>query len=104
MNDQRKTRQNIVLIICLTMLGYFGFHAVEGKHGLEARAVLLERASGLDRRLARLEAERRRLKRNVGLMRDDRIDPDMLAEQARRILVMTHPSDVVLIPAGRSLR
>lgn len=98
MIEQSTLRQNLVLVICLVMLGYFGFHAVEGKHGLEARAVLLKRASELDRRLARLEVKRLRLVRNVDLMSNDRLDPDMLAEQARHVLVMTHPDDVVLVP------
>lgn len=99
MIEQSTLRQNLVLVICLVMLGYFGFHAVEGKHGLEARAVLLKRASELDSRLARLEVDRLRLVRNVDLMSDNRLDPDMLAEQARRVLVMTHPDDVVLLPS-----
>ncbi len=98
MIKQQTLRQNLVLVICLVMLGYFGFHAVEGKHGLEARAVLLKRASGLETRLARLEIRRIRLARNVDLMTSNRIDPDMLAEQARRVLVMTHPDDLVIIP------
>jgi len=101
MNEHHKIRQNLVLVICLAMLAYFGFHAVEGKHGLESRAVLLKRASGLESRLARLEAERIRLARNVDLLRGDRLDPDMLAEQARRVLVMTHPDDIVLLPDSR---
>lgn len=101
MIEHSTLRQNLVLVICLVMLGYFGFHAVEGKHGLEARAVLLKRASELEDRLARLEVERLRLVRNVDLLRNDRIDPDMLAEQARRLLVMTHPDDIVLVPTRR---
>jgi cell division protein FtsB len=102
MIEQHSIRQNLVLVICLVMLGYFGFHAVQGKLGLEARAVLLKRASELETRLARLEVKRNRLVRNVDLMTNDRIDPDMLAEQARRILVMTHPDDFVIIPRRSS--
>ena len=98
MIERSTFRQNLVLFICLVMLGYFGFHAVEGKHGLEARNVLLKRASELQSSLSRLEAERDRLARNVDLMTASRIDPDMLAEQARRVLVMTHPDDIVIIP------
>ncbi|MGI9406046.1 MAG: FtsB family cell division protein [Hyphomicrobiaceae bacterium] len=104
MIEQQTIRQNMVLVICLMLLGYFGFHAVEGKHGLEARAVLLKQAHGLEMQLARLEADRDRLARNVDLLTSDRIDPDMLAEQARRVLVMTHPDDVVIIPGTLKTR
>ena len=95
-------RQNLVLVFCLGLLAYFAFHAFEGRHGLDARGDLHSRASALESRLAAHEIERLRLRRNVALLRDDQIDPDMLAEQARRLLVMTHPDDVVLIPARRS--
>lgn len=101
MSTHGTLRQNLALGICLVVLGYFGFHAMEGRHGLESRAVLLERSAALTTRLARLEVERLRLARDVDLLRSDRIDPDMLAEQARRVLVMTHPDDVVIVPTTR---
>ncbi|MEO0620479.1 MAG: septum formation initiator family protein [Pseudomonadota bacterium] len=101
MSARRTVRQNLALGMCFIVLGYFGFHAVEGRHGLESRAVLLERAATLKARLAGLEVDRLRLSRDVDLLRSDRIDPDMLAEQARRVLVMTHPDDVVVVPTTR---
>ncbi|MEL6288641.1 MAG: septum formation initiator family protein [Pseudomonadota bacterium] len=95
-------QQTVILLVCLAALGYFGYHAVEGRHGLEARAVLVERVQHLEAERFRLARDETRLRRNIDLLSDDRIDPDMLGEQARRLLVMTHPHDIVLVPDSRS--
>ena len=49
-------RQTLVLLLCLLLTSYFGYHAIKGKHGLEAYAELTLRAEKLSGELKTLEA------------------------------------------------
>ena len=85
----------LVSACCLLAIGYFAYHAVGGKRGLEARARLLERAAGLEREVTRLQAERARLDRDVRLL--DAGDPDMVEELAIETLGFARPGDRLLV-------
>ena len=67
MHDRRNSppRQILVSLFCLFALGYFAYHAVVGKRGLEARTRLVERSRELKPKIARLEAVRSRLERDI---------------------------------------
>jgi cell division protein FtsB len=38
----RTGRYALLLVLCLALIGYFSYHAVEGTHGLNRRAALSE--------------------------------------------------------------
>jgi cell division protein FtsB len=97
MYDRRKgrRRQTLVSICCLLAIGYFAYHAVSGKRGLEARARLLERAAAMEQEVQRLEAARVRLDRDVRLL--DAGDPDMVEELAIETLGFARPGDRLLV-------
>lgn len=86
-----------ILIVCIALIAYFSYHLVEGNRGLEARARLEARISALEGQLAGLELVRKRIERDVALMRAERLDPDMLDERARAILNLAHPNDLVIL-------
>lgn len=69
-------------------IGYFGVNAFTGAHGLRAQ-------QNLDESFARMHAKLKALKAERAV--SDRIDPDMLDEQARALLGFTDPRDVVLL-------
>jgi cell division protein FtsB len=101
MYDRRKSRprQIQVSLFCLCALGYFAYHAIVGKRGLEARSRLIERSRQLEPEIARLEAVRTRLEREVRLL--DAADPDIVEEMAIELLGFVRPGDrVVILPAG----
>jgi cell division protein FtsB len=89
----------LVLLGCLLASAYFIHHAINGKHGLEARARLIERSSVLEQEIARLEAARARLEREVALLAPDPPDHDLVEEIAAGVLGMAYPQDRVLIAA-----
>jgi cell division protein FtsB len=89
-------RSHLVLLGCLLASAWFIHHAINGKHGLEARARLIERSSALEREIAGLEAVRGRLERDVALLASDPPDSDIVEEIAASVLRMTYPSDLVL--------
>ena len=72
--------------------GYFAYHLQTGDHGLQARADLEKRKAVLAGELAGLKEVRKRLDRDVALLR-----PDMLDERARAILNLAHPDDLVML-------
>jgi cell division protein FtsB len=96
MYDRRKgrPRQTLVSLFCLLALGYFAYHAVVGKRGLEARERLIERSSLLEPQIKRLEAERSRLERDVRLLNAG--DADLIEELAIELLGFVRPGDRVV--------
>ena len=102
MYDRRKgrPRQILVSLFCLCALGYFAYHAIVGKRGLEARTRLIERSRQLEPQIERLEAKRAHLEQEVRLL--DAADPDIIEELAIELLGFVRPGDRVLIfPAVR---
>jgi cell division protein FtsB len=78
-------------------IGYFGVNAFTGAHGLRAQADLEKQLAGMETELAQLKAERAVWDRRVSLLRSDKIDPDMLDEQARALLGYVGPRDITLL-------
>ena len=86
MHDRLRGRpqQILVSLLCLCALAYFAHHAINGKRGLEARSRLIERSRQLEPEIARLEAVRARLDREVKLL--DARDGDLIEELAIELL------------------
>jgi cell division protein FtsB len=84
-------------IVAGALIGYFGFHAFSGQRGLHARHLIDQQMVELTDELERLKAERNLWERRVALLRPDKIDPDMLDEQARLQLNFAHPNELVFM-------
>lgn len=89
-------RQAFVLLACLTATSYFAYHAVYGRHGLEARAQLLERSALLDFETQSLETVRAKLERDVALLSPELPNADLVEEVARDVLGYVHPTDRII--------
>jgi cell division protein FtsB len=102
MYDWRKgrLRQFLVSLCCLCALGYFAYHAINGKRGLEARHRLVERSRVLEPQIKRLEAVRVRLERDVALL--DAGDPDIIEELAIEFLGFARAGDRVVLSRGEA--
>jgi cell division protein FtsB len=99
--------RSIVTAICLHLIaalviGYFAVHAFTGNHGLKARESLDQQFSQLSAELAVVRAEREKWQRRVALLRSDKLDPDLLDEEARTLLDYVDPRDVVIITGPRN--
>ncbi|NJM34759.1 MAG: septum formation initiator family protein [Rhodomicrobium sp.] len=95
---RRNGRYALLFTICLALIGYFSYHAVEGNHGLQRRGALEEKIQHLEAELARLKAERERIEHDVSLITARvREQTDLLDEQARGLLNFTHPGDIVVL-------
>lgn len=94
----RNGRFALLFAVCLALIGYFSYHAVEGNHGLHKRAALGEKIERLEAELAGLKLERARIEHDVALL-TDRVqgEADLLDEQARGLLNHVRPGDIVVL-------
>jgi len=93
----RRSLQIPVLLICALLTAYFVHHAIHGRHGLEARTRLAERARVLTSELASLEAVRLELSRAVARLEHEDTALDQIDVVARSALGFAHPADLILI-------
>jgi len=94
-------RQMSVLLLCGGLTVYFGYHTINGRHGLETRSRLIERSSTLEREISALETVRANLERELALLDGPGdgtgADPDYVEELARRQLGFAARTDRILI-------
>ena len=101
--QRKRTRRSrfVLPLLTLACLGYFGFHALHGSFGLYSSERLAQQKTDLTVQLEKLVRERQALERQVALLQDNKVERDMLDEQARRALNYTQPRDLtVLHPAN----
>ncbi len=97
---QRKrtnTGRFIVPALASAFLAYFGFHAYHGEFGIYSKYKLEERVEKLHVQLAGLKRERSELERRVQLLHDGTLEKDMLDEQARKALNLSHLHEITII-------
>ncbi|WP_349371753.1 septum formation initiator family protein [Salinarimonas sp.] len=82
-------------------VGYFLHHAQSGQRGLEAKRELQAERARIEATLAAVKDERSDWERRIALVRADRIDRDLLEEQARLMLGRVHRNDVVIMLGTR---
>ena len=96
-------RPTLVLLLCCCMTGYFGYHAIHGKHGLDARRGLQERAERLTRELKGLETVRAAMQREVNLLNPAHPNADFVEELARIDLGYARPDERILLESDSRL-
>ena len=84
-------------VMAALLIGYFGVNAYSGNHGLKAKEDLDQQIGTLSADLDSLKRERAQWERRVALLRADRLDPDMLDQQARMLLDYVAPNDLTLM-------
>jgi cell division protein FtsB len=90
-------RQLALFLGAAAAIAYFGFHAVNGDHGMMARRQYEEQKRELSVELDRLKAEKAALERRVALLTAESLDPDMLDEKARQMLGLASTSEVITL-------
>lgn len=86
----------IFAVIVIGLIGYLGFAAIQGQHGL-FRLLVVEREDDLLRvELALIEAERTAVENKVRRLSTESLDLDLLDEQARRVLGLGHVDELII--------
>lgn len=94
---QRNFGRLILPAITIVFLSYFGFHAWHGEYGIYSKYALEERTAALQKQLDTIRGQRTALETRVRLLRDGSIEKDMLDEQARRSLNLSHDDELVIL-------
>ena len=84
-------------IFAALFIGYFAANAFTGSHGLRAQLDLDQQLAAMQKELGDAKAEHALWEKRVGLLRADRLDPDMLDERARAFLGLADPHDLTLL-------
>jgi cell division protein FtsB len=93
---RRRLRHVIVPTLGAFVLGYFVVHTIEGDRGILAMMSIRQEIQRAEETLAVTHAERQTLEAHVALLRDNGLDPDMLDEQARRVLGLMGDKEIVI--------
>ena len=88
--------QLTVIAVFLSLSGYFAYHALNGRFGIEARSELLARATALDYELNKLEQEKARLRQDIALLQPGKADPAFVGELARDMLGYAQPNERIV--------
>ncbi|QIA23687.1 septum formation initiator family protein [Mesorhizobium sp. AA22] len=100
-HKQRNTGRLIIPSLCVAFLAYFGFHAYHGEFGIYSKYRLEVEAVDLQSELDAVKARRVDLQRRVQLMHQGTLEKDMLDEQARKALNMSHADEItIMLPAA----
>ncbi len=94
---KRRLRGAIAPVVFLSLVGYFGWHATQGDHGLKAAAQRQDLLKFARADLAKAERDRDGWERRVAGLRNSHLDPDTLDERARAMLNLADPADIVVL-------
>jgi cell division protein FtsB len=83
-------------IVAAGAVTYFGQQAYVGDHGLVASRSMEAEIAKLEARLAAVKTERAGIEHRIDLLSTERLDPDLLDQQARTDLGWLSPADRVL--------
>jgi cell division protein FtsB len=100
---KRRIKAVVAPLIFLSLVGYFGWNAVQGDRGLMAYAQRKELLAEAQQDQAKAQAELEAWERRVRGLRSRNIDADALDERARAMLNLADPSEIIVpyAPADR---
>ena len=90
-----------IMAVCLAAYGFFGWHLTKGPRSLAFQQSVREDLAATRARLDAVVAKRKRREALVARLRADNLDPDMLDEQARRLLGFARPGEIVILSDDR---
>jgi cell division protein FtsB len=97
---RRRVGQNfrslLLPAICCAVTAYFAHSAVFGERGIRALRQTEDRLDLAKHDLAAVRAKREALSHRISLLDEKRIDPDLLEEVARGVLLETRPGEVAV--------
>ncbi|HHN66907.1 MAG TPA: septum formation initiator family protein [Thermopetrobacter sp.] len=91
----------VIMAVCLAAYGFFGWHLTKGPRSLAYQQSVRQELAAARARLDAVVARRERQEAIVARLRADSLDPDMLDEQARRLLGFARPGEIVILSDRR---
>ena len=94
---RRRARHAVVPLICTSVLGYFGYHAVQGDSGMSAWVNLGQQIKGVEAQIAVNKTVLDRMEHRVSLLRSNGLSRDMLDERSRQVLGLAHADELIIL-------
>ncbi len=94
---KHRSRQIILPVVGVSLIGYFVYHSVQGDRGILSYMRMSSEVSRTEARLDQIKSDRESLEHQVASLHPKSLDPDMLEEQARYTLNYANPKDVIII-------
>lgn len=95
---RRFIRQFTLFGVLVFLIAYVAGDAIHGPHGLIVKERLTAKIAALQKELAALRAQRTRLERDAELLESKASEqPALLDEQARSLLDLARPTDIVIV-------
>jgi cell division protein FtsB len=85
----------IYAIIVIALMSYLTFAALQGEHGLFRLFQVEAQATTLRTTLADLQSERAAIANKTSRLSADRLDLELLDDQARRVLGLGRPDEMI---------
>jgi len=82
--------------IFLAITYYFGWNAIHGKSGLEAQTIQRAELAKAQQGYLQMDAQRVQWETRIADLSGQSINPDMLNGQARQVLNLADPNDLVI--------
>ncbi len=86
----------IFAIVAIALIGYLAFAALQGEYGLFRLFQVEAQETRLEQELGTLRAERTALADKTERLSGGHVDPDLLEEQARRILGLGRADEIII--------
>jgi cell division protein FtsB len=93
---KHRLRALIPPAVFLAITYYFGWNAIHGKNGLEAQSAQRAELAQAQQNFARVDTERAQWETRISDLSSQAIAPDMLDGQARKVLNLAEPNDLVI--------
>ena len=93
---KRRLKAAIAPLIFLSLVGYFGWNAVQGNHGLVAYAQRQQILAQAKADKAQSKADKDAWDLRVAALRSRHLDADMLDERSRAMLNLANPNDIIV--------
>lgn len=89
-------RENIVLLIGVSLCVYFAYHGIQGNRSVIRMISLNASVTQAEKDYTDLNAQRVAIETKVKAMRPGSISRDLLEQRAREILGYRHPDEIVI--------
>ena len=99
---RRRARYAVLPVCCVSLIGYFAYHLIQGDRGLIALSRLSKDIGRLQTEVSVAKTERAEIEGRTKLLRPNSLDPDMLDERARAELGFSRPDEVVIFDKSKS--
>ena len=98
---KRKVKAALPPLLFLSLVGYFGWNATQGEHGLQSYRNQLQLLSQADAAQAAAAMEQAAWMQRVSGLRDSGLDADTLDERSRSMLNLAEANELV-VPYGKN--